>query len=177
MRTVFGIALALMVGAVAAVQGQRGDSPQDKLSDADRMFVEKAAAAGLAEVNLSELALKQASREDVKKFAKMMVDDHGKANKELLDIVNKKKLTPPREMSKVHKDAMDKLSTLKGDDFDTTYMRQMVKDHEEAVSLFEKQSKDGQDADLKKFAGDKLPTLKEHLDMAKKIADKKGSDK
>jgi len=45
----------------------------------------------------------------------------------------------------------------------------MVKDHEEAVALFEKESKSGSDADLKSFAGKTLPTLQDHLKMAKAL--------
>jgi len=57
-------------------------------------------------------------------------------------------------------------------------MRQMVKDHKEAVALFESQSKNGRDDDLKALAAKTLPTLKEHLKMAQDMADQhKGSEK
>ena len=41
-----------------------------------------------------------------------------------------------------------------------------LKDHKEAVSLFEKESKSGKDEDLKAWAGKTLPHLREHLKMA-----------
>jgi len=45
----------------------------------------------------------------------------------------------------------------------------MVKDHEEAVSLFDEEAKTGKDPELKAFAAKTLPTLKDHLKMAKAL--------
>jgi len=63
--------------------------------------------------------------------------------------------------------AYTKLKGLSGADFDREYTRMMVMDHEKAVAKFEKQARDGQDADLKAFAGRTAPTLRHHLDMSR----------
>jgi putative membrane protein len=138
----------------------------------DKTFVEKASAAGLAEVNAGRLAEKQASSADVKKFAKMMVEDHTKANKELNKLADGKRFKVATRMTKEHQVMADKLAKLDGAQFDREYMAGQVKDHEEAVALFEKQAKSGTDADLKNWAEKTLPTLKKHLKMAKEIKDK-----
>jgi len=49
----------------------------------------------------------------------------------------------------------------------------MVKDHEQAVSLFEKESKKGDSDELKQFASTTLPTLQEHLKMARGLTQQK----
>lgn len=41
--------------------------------------------------------------------------------------------------------------------------------HEEAVSLFSAYAKDGDQSALKTFAVETLPTLKDHLEHAKKL--------
>jgi putative membrane protein len=51
----------------------------------------------------------------------------------------------------------------------------MVKDHEDDVKAFETQSKEGTDADVKSFAAKTLPTLQEHLQMARNAAQKVGA--
>jgi putative membrane protein len=51
----------------------------------------------------------------------------------------------------------------------------MVKDHEEDIAEFEKEARSGKDADLKAFAEKTLPTLKEHLKMAKELGAKKSA--
>jgi putative membrane protein len=48
----------------------------------------------------------------------------------------------------------------------------MVKDHEKAASDFEKTSKNAKDPDLKNWASKTLPTIQDHLKMAKDIASK-----
>ena len=47
-------------------------------------------------------------------------------------------------------------------------MKEMVDDHKEDVQKFQRIADKGRDSDVKKFAADTLPTLKEHLDLAQK---------
>ncbi|MBI3653058.1 MAG: DUF4142 domain-containing protein [Acidobacteria bacterium] len=61
----------------------------------------------------------------------------------------------------------EKLAKLSGADFDREYMKYMVEDHVKDVAMFEKEAKTGKDADIKAFAEKTLPTLKEHLQMAR----------
>jgi putative membrane protein len=139
----------------------------DKKGGGDRDFVTKASAAGLAEVNLSNLAATRAANPAVKEFARRMVVDHTQANRELLALANEKMLTVARTMDDDHQKLFKKLGSEEGANFDKDYMEAMVKDHEEAVKLFEAESKDGQDEALKKWAKKTLPTLKDHLKLAR----------
>ena len=147
-----------------------GAAADDKKDSGDRDFVKKASAAGLAEVNLSNLAVRLSGNAKVRAFAERMIVDHGKANEELLMLANRKQFTAAEKMDSKHTELRDKLAKMTGAAFDHAFMEGMVKDHEEAVKLFETQSKDGQDAALKSWAGNKLPALKKHLKMAQDIA-------
>ena len=49
------------------------------------------------------------------------------------------------------------------------YSKLMLNDHNKDVSAFEKESTKGADSDLKAFATRTLPTLQEHLKMAKAL--------
>jgi putative membrane protein len=51
-------------------------------------------------------------------------------------------------------------------------MKMMVKDHEKAVAEFQKQSTQSKDTDVQEFARTTLPTLQEHLTMARDIDSK-----
>jgi putative membrane protein len=135
---------------------------QPRLGDLDRKFVD-AAAAGMAEVKAGEVAKDRAMSDDVKKFAGHMVTDHTKANKEFTDLLGKKNISAPKEMREQDRAAIDSLSKLKGAAFDREYVKQQLAAHKEAVALFEEESKNGKDADLRAFAEKTLPTLREHL--------------
>jgi putative membrane protein len=56
-------------------------------------------------------------------------------------------------------------------------MKHMLDDHKEAIALFEREAKHGQDPDLKRFAADTLPTLREHLKLARKVVGVKDDEK
>lgn len=143
---------------------------QADLSQQDRDFAKKAAQGGLMEVELGKLASDKASSQDVKKFGQRMVDDHSKANSQLKQVAEKKKLDLPSQLSDEHKQMKERLSGLSGEQFDRQYMQEMVKDHKEDVELFRKQAAQGQDADLKRFASETLPVLEQHLQLAQDIA-------
>jgi putative membrane protein len=105
----------------------------------------------------------------VKQFAERMVDDHGKTNTELKSLAAQKNVTLPTELDAKHKAMQDKLSKLSGAAFDRAYMAHMVNAHKDAVALFEKQARSGNDAELKAFAEKKLPTIQQHLKMAQDL--------
>jgi putative membrane protein len=129
----------------------------------DRDFVTKAAQGGVFEVKSSELALtKSGISPEMRSFAQMMVDDHGKANKELTDLARKKSITASTMLDSKHQAQLDELTALDGDAFDRAYREAQIKAHDGAIELFEKAAKDCDDADLKSFAQRTLPTLKTH---------------
>ena len=147
------------------------------LDPVDRKFVEKASVGGLAEVELGKLAQQRASSEQVKQFATRMVEDHTKANDELKAIAGTKGVQLPKNLAKGHQKEMAMLGRRSGSEFDREYMSHMVSDHMKDISVFESQAKSGKDADLKAFATKTLPTLQEHLKLAKNVQDTVKSSK
>jgi putative membrane protein len=163
--------LAALVGAalgLGALRAAAADEDQRGLTD--QQFVTQASAAGLAEVNLARLALEQSNSADVKKFAQHILDDHTKANQQLNAVADKHRLLPAPSMDAPHQMLMQRLSQLRGEAFDRAFLDAMVKDHKDAISLFEQEAKNGQDKELKEFASKTLPTLKDHLEMAHKAS-------
>ncbi|KAK0039248.1 DUF4142 domain-containing protein [Biomphalaria pfeifferi] len=125
----------------------------------------------MAEVMLGNLALQKTQNEQIRQFAQQMVTDHTNANNELKQLAESKNITLPSSVSNKQQSAYDKLNGMTGMNFDKAFMKQMVKDHEAAVKLFEKQSEKGEDAEAKAFAAKTLPTLRMHLQMAKTLND------
>lgn len=138
-------------------------------ANGDASFVTKASAAGMTEVQASQLADAHAQSADIKSFASTMITDHTKAGDELKAVAQKNNFTPSDGPNAMQQKAITHLSTLNGAAFDKAYAAMMLKDHNEAVALFKHESADGANNDLKSFASDTLPTLEHHLKMAKKL--------
>src|ERR1700761_185836 len=146
---VIGMCLAWPMSAVAA------DNP-------DMSFYKKAAEGGLAEVELGKLAQEKSPTQTVKDFGAMMVKDHSAANRKLQTVAASKDIKLPTSPSVGQMGTKAKLEVLSGSTFDKSYIKGMVKDHEEDIKEFEKEATTGQDPQAKAFASATLPTLKSH---------------
>ena len=150
--------------------GQTGAGRGGTLGSADRQFVTRAAMMDMAEIETGRLAVSQGASESVKQFGQRMIDDHTRTSQQLMQMASAAGFTPPQTLDAKHQAAAAKLSRLTGAEFDRAYMKQMVKDHQEAVSLYQRQSTRGTMPDLRAFAADTLPALQEHLSMARSMA-------
>lgn len=140
------------------------------LSSADRKFAMNTAMSGMTEVQLGRIATQQGASDAVKQFGQRMVDDHTKANNDLMQWAATSGLTLPTTLDAKHQAMVDKMSRLNGAAFDKAYAKNMVSDHMKAVSMFQKEAASGGDSGLKSFASSTLPTLQEHLTMARGLS-------
>jgi putative membrane protein len=154
--------LALMPAAFAQSNKAGAAQEQTQISPADQNFVTKAAIGGMFEVQSSELANDKAQSAEVKKFAKQMIRDHGKANKELTSAAEDKGATVPSALDAKHAAVLQKLDGLSGAAFDSAYVQAQRAAHKEAVGLFSAYSTSKGDPQLTAWAGKTLPILQEH---------------
>jgi putative membrane protein len=157
--------------ASATTTGVTGGTVSATSGD-DKDFVSKAGMAGLAEVQMGNLALQKAQNADVKAYAQRMVTEHSASNAELAQLATVKGLALPTELGGEHKSGLEHLNSLSGAEFDRAFMQHMVADHRSAVSLFESATTTARDADIKAFADKTLPVLREHLAQAEQISGK-----
>ncbi|HEX4494973.1 MAG TPA: DUF4142 domain-containing protein [Thermoanaerobaculia bacterium] len=163
-------ALVAQAGSMSASGSMANPKSMSKMSSGDTKFMKEAAMGGMEEVDLGKLAAQKAASADVKSFAQKMVDDHSKANDQLMQLATQKGVTLPTGMSSDEKSATAKLDKLSGADFDKAYVSMMVKDHKKDVADFQKEAKSGKDSDLKSWASTTLPTLQDHLKMIQGIS-------
>jgi putative membrane protein len=133
-------------------------------------FITNAAVSDLFEIKASKMAVDKSSGA-TKDFATKMIADHEKTSNDLKNLIKTKvpdAVLPP-EVDKSHQEMLDKLASLNGDDFTKQYDKDQVSAHKSAVSLFERYAKGGDQPDLKAWAGQTLPTLQEHLKLAKDL--------
>jgi putative membrane protein len=144
------------------------------LTEDEKKFMMAAAQGGMSEVSGGNMAASKGTNADVKAFGQRMVTDHGKANDELKQLAATKGVALPSDVSGDQKKMADHLNTLSGKAFDKGYIDDMVEDHVKDVAEFEKMSKDAKDPDLKAWVTKTLPTLQDHLKMAKATQKKVG---
>ncbi|HYE61977.1 MAG TPA: DUF4142 domain-containing protein [Phycisphaerales bacterium] len=135
----------------------------------DKDFVTTAAASGMKEVELGRLGTRQASNEQLKQFAQKIIDDHTKANEELMTLARNKNIDVPTQLPQDHKSMVQKFNQLNGAEFDREFVTHMVQSHQKSVDLFDRQARQGEDAQVRAFAARTLPTLRQHLQMAKDL--------
>jgi predicted outer membrane protein len=155
--------LAILMQAVLLMLS--GCSPQ---LDSNK-FLEKAMQDGMAEIQISHLALTKSADDDVKKFAQRMIEDHSQIDREIAQLVKERKANLPQEITTEQKVFQEELSRLSGYDFDKTFMDHNVRDHEQDIKDFREQSEKGSDAGVKAFASRTLPVLETHLQLSKGV--------
>jgi putative membrane protein len=134
-------------------------------------FVKTVAISDMFETESGQLAAEKAQNGDVKSFGQEMVDDHSETSDDLKELIKDQdiKVELPAKLDDEHQAKLDKLKGLSGNQFDKTYVQMQVKAHETAVSMFEAYAAAGENDDLKGWAEDTLPTLKEHLEEANNL--------
>jgi len=157
---------AVVLGLAASPSFAAGKKKTVKKPVTDQTFVMKAARGGMAEVELGKLAQDKGSSEQVKAFGKRMVDDHGKANDDLMSLAKSKNIQVPTSLSAKDEALKTRLSKLSGAAFDRAYMTAMLSDHKKDVSEFKSEATIAKDPDVKAFASKTLPTLEDHLKLA-----------
>ncbi|QKC85373.1 DUF4142 domain-containing protein [Mesorhizobium sp. NZP2077] len=153
--------LSIATAMVFALPALAAETAQD--------FVNKAAIGGMFEVQSSKVAQDKLQDQSLKDFAQKMISDHGAANAKLESIAGEQKLQVPSDLDSPHKADVDKLQSAMAP-VDAPYADMQKAAHADAVSLFEGYAKDGDNAALKSFAADTLPTLKLHQEMIDKVA-------
>jgi putative membrane protein len=159
-----GPALAQSVGEKTGVNSVVGVAP----ATAD--FVKEVAISDLFEIDSNRLGREQGNAPE-KAFASQMVTDHTKTSAELKAMVSsgKVKADLPTALDSSHQSKLDKLKGESGKEFSSDFASYQISAHKDAVSLFERYAKGGDNADLKDWAGRTLPILKHHLEMAQNL--------
>lgn len=142
------------------------------LSHDDKNFLSAAADAGLAQLELAKLALEKSSRPDIKMFAHQAMTDRQKANEDLRQLAEQKKVPFPSDLTSRDKAEKARLELLSGDQFDDAYITAAIDHGTRDMQTYRKESKGGMDSDVRQFASKNLPIVREHLAMIKAIRGK-----
>lgn len=142
--------------AAAASANAAGTS---KLSASE--FVKQAAMSDMFEIQSSQAVMNKTQDQKVRDFAQHMVRDHTAADNKLKAAAKGQNV--PTSLDQEHTDKLKQLQQANGGDVTATYVNMQVAGHRQAVQMFENYAQNGDDAALKQYAQQTLPTLREHL--------------
>jgi putative membrane protein len=144
----------------------------------DANVVDVLTVANQGEVDYSQIGAQKATRADVKKFAQMMVKDHGTMLDAVKSLATRLNVTPASNdkandlKEENTKDINDLNGKTVGKDFDDEFMEEQVDMHQETLDLLNDLDSRTTNADLKAAIAEAKPKVQAHLDQAKAIKDK-----
>ncbi len=116
------------------------------------------------------MAVDKSDDQATKDFANQMITDHTKTSEELkAAVAGDTNITIPSAMDSSQDKMIEELKGLNGADFTKKYHDMQAEGHEDAVSLFERYAKGGENEALKNFASTALPALQHHLQLAQAL--------
>ena len=160
------------VQAARETTADTGDRTKALLNDADRTFLKKAEEGDIKERNIGRWMLEKSQNKDVRDYAQMLVDDHSKDLRNLVDLMNQKGMPQPKGLPEVKHESMEKLEGLSGSALDRQFTILMVEDHQKDVIEFRNKANTAQDKDVKDYAMNTVSTLQKHLKKAQDLQDK-----
>ena len=140
---------------------------------ADKKLIKTAAQSDETEISMAKIALAKTENAEVKKYAQMMVADHGKTTMQLKPIADAAGVPKPDLKAKDKATAV-RLEGLSGSKFDMAYLQANVKSHQETAAKMKAQAPGVTNPDLKSFATATLPIVEHHAMMAQEMVAKMG---
>lgn len=123
-------------------------------------------------INSGQLALAKSSNELVRGYATRAVAEYPKAVQSLSRNRSEAgvSMAPDEDVRKLANDAMSRLNSLQGAEFDTAYADAQVRLQTAAVAQFGAYSQNGKSGPLRRYAQEVLPPSQEFLEYAKRLA-------
>ena len=156
--------------------------------------------ANMEEIKAGQMAQSKASSSGVKDYARTLVQDHQKADKQVLAMADKMHVDMKKNMEmgdmdhskmdhskmdhsqmsgmdqdkmKQHQAKMDEMQKLSGKEFDRAFLSMMVDGHDHVIQMVNTAQSNAK-GDLKAMLDHMLPTLERHKQMAQDLMQKLG---
>jgi putative membrane protein len=169
-KWLFGFALlGLFVPRTTAANGNPSEQQHHPDARSDEGFVRTAAEASMSQVDLGKLAEQHSQNEEVRRFAKTMVEDHTRLVEELKQLGNTEHVALPTSVSRRDADEHRRLNSDSGANFDRSYAQQVVSELERQISEFKTASANATRPNVKEFAQRTIPSLESQLGQAKQL--------
>jgi putative membrane protein len=157
-------------GAMPAGQRDRGGMDQQGMQNLDQEFVKHALSANELEIQLSQLVAQRGQDPQIKQFAQRMVEDHRQAQQQLRQVAQAINVSTSQQLIPLHQAKLQHFQQKQGKMLDIGYIFDQVGHHHKDVLEYQFVAQNAQNPQLKQFAQQCVPKLREHLQMAERIA-------
>jgi putative membrane protein len=161
------IPIALIILAFAGIsfaqQSVAYVSPQDS------NFVKNASMDNQMQIKMGQLASQKGTSKEVKDFGQQLASDFTKRNQDLKEIAQNKGLPFANDIDTERQMKIDNIAKKSGGDFDRAFVSMLAQDNRNHIDQFEKEARDGKDAEIKSFASKELPVLRQHQNELYKL--------
>lgn len=172
--TTFAAAMAIAAGAAAIVTAPNASAAAQRnmvSSRATMVYIVKAGAGDLYEIQSSELAARRARQPAVRRFAEMLAADHTRSTREIMAAARASGLTPsPPMLDPNQRRMIRELERAPAARFDRIYLQQQIPAHQQALALHRDYARRGDRPALRGVATSIVPVVQGHLTHARRLA-------
>jgi len=137
---------------------------EDEVAD----FLIKSADARMMDAQVGLLAIEKGSNSTIRDFGQRMMNDHSVLLEKIKKLAIQRNISLPDQISSRKVDFHRNLSDENGREFDRTFIKMIIADHERDLKLFKKAA-EYNDPDVSAFAKRYLPLIQSDLQKIKKI--------
>jgi putative membrane protein len=159
---------AATVFASAAAWAANGENTK-KLDSQEEAFLRSAAQHDVFEERLGQYAAEHAALDETKQFGKQMATDHEADLKQIEQLAKDHGVdlkTHDNDLTPQQKTIYDRLTSKAGKNFDKDYTKVALAQHNQMISLYQRQRDHASDVAIREYAGKTEPTLEQHKKMA-----------
>jgi len=129
-------------------------------------FMARASQFNATEIAMSRIAYQRAQSVEVREFARDTINAHRQMSDDLDSIALRRNVSLAWTPSPAGSQAVDRLSTLSGWDFDRAYLAQIIADHDAASALYQGEGNGATDVTLRSTAAGDAVQLRNRRDAA-----------
>jgi putative membrane protein len=181
--TVLGAAIFATTALQAQYSGQNSVPPltapassSANISHRAKEFLEDAAQADQMEIALADVAEERSQNTGVKALAQMLRSDHQQNFTQLQSLAQALGVSVDDSLSWYNQRIVNHMQKAGTAEFDKDYTKAMVKDHVTCIKNFDKAVADFKEPDVRRYAQNTLPTLRNHLRGSEEAARSVGLD-
>lgn len=130
------------------------------IAEIDRTFMEEVGRMAVGEMKTSQMALNDGASPGVRALAQTIIDYHEATDSKLDLLAGSMGMQLPEALDHGREQFVAQLDAAEGIEFDRTYLKGQLTDHQQSIKLFEQEASFGRHSGLREFAHDHLMALR-----------------